>query len=105
VQVDPIKPKLKLPRTKRLKLQCDEPLSKFAFKFNLRRYTMARAACLNGCGWTAPINDFLDDTSDHSSINNKRRREVGPGIFFSPRHPKHLEQSFIELNDILRRGE
>jgi hypothetical protein len=26
-----------------LKLECDEPLSHFAFKFNLRRYTMARA--------------------------------------------------------------
>jgi hypothetical protein len=40
VQVDPIKPKLKPPGTKRLKLQYDEPLSKYAFKFNLRRYTM-----------------------------------------------------------------
>jgi len=26
-----------------LKLQCDEPLSNFAFKFNLRRYNMAVA--------------------------------------------------------------
>jgi hypothetical protein len=40
VQVDPIKPKLKPPGTKRLKLNCDEPLSSFAFKFNLRRYTV-----------------------------------------------------------------
>jgi hypothetical protein len=38
VQVDPIKPKLKLPGAKRLKLKCDERLSKFAFKINLRRY-------------------------------------------------------------------
>jgi len=38
VQVVPIKPKLKLPGTKRLKLECDEPPSKFAFKINLRRY-------------------------------------------------------------------
>ena len=29
---------MKPPGTKRLKLQCDEPLSDFAFKFNLRRY-------------------------------------------------------------------
>jgi hypothetical protein len=36
--VDPIKPKLKLPGTKRLKLKCEGPLSIFAFKFNLRRY-------------------------------------------------------------------
>jgi hypothetical protein len=40
VHVDPIKPKLKLPGTQLLKLKCDEPLSKFAFKIELRRYTM-----------------------------------------------------------------
>jgi len=40
MQVDPVKPKLKLPGTKRLKLNCGEPLSKMAFKFNLRRYIM-----------------------------------------------------------------
>jgi hypothetical protein len=39
VQVDPIKPTLKPPRTKRLKRKCDEPLSNFAFNINLRRYT------------------------------------------------------------------
>ena len=39
VQVDPIKPKLKAPGAKRLKLKCDILLSIFAFKFNLRRYT------------------------------------------------------------------
>jgi len=38
VQVDPIKPKLKPPRTKRLRLKYDEVPSNFAFKFNLRRY-------------------------------------------------------------------
>ena len=35
-QVDPMKPELKAPVNKRLKLKCDEPLSNFAFKFNLR---------------------------------------------------------------------
>jgi len=39
VQVDPIKPTLKAPGTKRLKLKYDELLSHLAFKFNLRRYT------------------------------------------------------------------
>ena len=39
VQVEPIKPTLKAPGTKRLKPKCDEPLSNFAFNFNLRRYT------------------------------------------------------------------
>jgi hypothetical protein len=42
VQLDPIKPKLKPPGTKRLKLKHDEPLSTFAFNFSLRRYIMAR---------------------------------------------------------------
>jgi hypothetical protein len=31
-------PTLKAPGCKRLKLKCDELLSNFAFKFNLRRY-------------------------------------------------------------------
>ena len=38
MQVDPIKPALKAPETKRLKLKCEEPLLNFAFNFNLRRY-------------------------------------------------------------------
>ena len=38
MQIDPIKSELKAPRTQRLKLQCVEPLSNVAFKFNLRRY-------------------------------------------------------------------
>jgi hypothetical protein len=43
VQVDPVKPTLKPPGTKHLKLKSDKPLSKFAFNFNLRRYTMGSA--------------------------------------------------------------
>ena len=39
MQVDPLKPMLKAPGTKRLKLRYDEPLSNFAFKINLRRYS------------------------------------------------------------------
>jgi hypothetical protein len=38
VHVDPITPKLKPPGTKRSKLNCDELLSSFAFKFDLRRF-------------------------------------------------------------------
>ena len=41
MQVDPIKPKLKLPGPKRLKLNCGVMLSTPAFKFNLRRYNLA----------------------------------------------------------------
>ena len=44
VQVDPIKPTLKAPGIKLLKLASDKLLSKCPFKFNLRRYTMEREA-------------------------------------------------------------
>ena len=40
VQVKPIKITLKAPRTKRLKLHYDTLLYNFAFKFDLRRYTL-----------------------------------------------------------------
>ena len=42
VQVDPIKPTLKAPGTRRFKLKCDVPLSNFAFNFSLRRYNAVR---------------------------------------------------------------
>jgi hypothetical protein len=55
VQVDPIKPTLKAPGTKRLKLKHDEPLSRFAFKFNLRRFNSARTRPrATGCWTRAP---------------------------------------------------
>jgi len=38
VQVDPIKPTMKAPGTERFKLEYEELLSNFGFKFNLRRY-------------------------------------------------------------------
>ena len=44
VQVDRLKTRLKAPGTKCLKLIHDGPLSKFAFKFNLRRYIAGRWA-------------------------------------------------------------
>jgi hypothetical protein len=49
VQVDPIKPTLRPPGTKRLKLKYDKPLSSFAYNFNSRRYTK----------------QYLWDTRDH----------------------------------------
>jgi hypothetical protein len=45
MQVDPIKPTLKPPGTKRLVPKWDEPLSDFAFNFNLRRYIWALRLC------------------------------------------------------------
>ena len=44
VQVDPIKPTLKAPVLKLLKLDCDDLRLNFAFKFNLRRYSSAPAS-------------------------------------------------------------
>jgi hypothetical protein len=41
MHVDPIKPTLKAPGTKRLTLTCNEPLSNFAFNFNVSRYSEA----------------------------------------------------------------
>jgi hypothetical protein len=65
VQVDPIKPTLKAPGTKRLKLTYDQLLATFAFKFNLRRYSqvprprplralLRKAVPARGLGGTAP---------------------------------------------------
>jgi hypothetical protein len=60
VQVDATKPTLKAPGTKRLKLKCGKPLSRFAFKVNLRRYSMGWAVVASvvygaffgaRCGW------------------------------------------------------
>jgi hypothetical protein len=42
VQVDPIKPTLKAPKTKRLKIKYDQLLSNFGIKFNLCRYNLER---------------------------------------------------------------
>ena len=39
MHVDPIKPTLKAPGAVRFKPKCDKLLSRFAFNFNLRRYT------------------------------------------------------------------
>jgi len=44
VQVEIMKPKLKLPGTKLLKLRCDILASNSAFKFNLRRYATCYTA-------------------------------------------------------------
>jgi hypothetical protein len=42
-QVDPMKPELKPPRNKHLKVKCDIPLLNYAFKFNSRRYSVVSA--------------------------------------------------------------
>ena len=54
VQVETIKPKLKLPGTRRLKLKCDEPLSSFAFNLNLHRYSWDRRGA-RPTRWPSPV--------------------------------------------------
>jgi hypothetical protein len=66
VQVNPIKPKLKPPGTQRLKLNCDAPLSNFAFNFNLRRYIEAYDALFSS-DWSPPVNAFTPMSVDTGS--------------------------------------
>ena len=47
MQVDPIIPVFKAPGIERLKLESVELLSRFAFKFNLYRYSVAIADDIN----------------------------------------------------------
>jgi len=56
VQINPIKPTLKAPEIKLLKLEYDKPLSNFAFKFNLCRYIMdAAPGTRTRTWWTVPV--------------------------------------------------
>jgi len=48
VQLDPMKPTLKAPGSKRLKLKYGKPLSSFAFNFKLRRYALGRGDAVVG---------------------------------------------------------
>ena len=47
MQVDSIKPTVTAPGTERLKLKFDEPLSNFAFSFNLCRYVKGISGSVN----------------------------------------------------------
>jgi hypothetical protein len=61
-----MKPMLKAPGTKRLKLKYDQPLSSFAFNFNFRRYTMEAVA--------AAEKDQVGQGSKY--VNRRRRRSL-----------------------------
>ena len=54
MQLDPFKPKLKAPGTILSTLNYDEPLSSFAFDFNLRRYTKEYAAAATAAAGPGP---------------------------------------------------
>jgi hypothetical protein len=69
VQIDPIKPTLTAPGTKRLKLKHDELFSNFAFKFNLRRHNEATFTA-DAVG--AQIGDVDDDEAGGSLRTSTR---------------------------------
>jgi len=53
----------KAPRSKRLKLKCDNLLSSFAFNFNLRRYNVDNTKqCENGCKSCMTVAHYELDT-------------------------------------------
>ena len=79
MQVDPIKPKLKLPGIKRSKLKFEGPVSNLAFKFKLRRYNEASAAAPvaalvpaltkpGGGRWGLTLVHFSDQPEPFSSL-------------------------------------
>jgi len=65
-----MKPKLKPPTTKRLKLKCDLLLSTAAFKYNLRRYNED----------SLPISDFYFWVWAHRCTMSKQSDETGHNL-------------------------
>ena len=99
VQVDPIKPKLKPPGIKRLKLNCDVLLSTSAFKINLRHYIQARRhAALDhlrpiysdivfvGTPKTSGIVRPRPSSTGRLDLDSQLDRLVGPARCCPPRH-------------------
>jgi hypothetical protein len=89
VHIDPIKPKLKPPGTKRLKLKCDILLSSFAFKFNLRRYIEAEEKLTAAANDNKALRDALvtlqSDVRDYMAAA-AAAQVVGACQMCSPRH-------------------
>ena len=71
VQVDPNKPMLKPPGTQHLKLKCDELLSRFAFKFNLRRYNQGRVMFFLGNKYGADLCDLALELPPVAGLNSR----------------------------------
>jgi len=63
---------LKAPETERLKLKYDELISNFAFRFNLRRYTVAPVAAA-----TAAVHRTLLGARNQFDRNGNRYRNDG----------------------------
>ena len=78
VQLAPIKPRLKAPGTKRLKLKCDVLLSASAFKFNLRRYNMEESHDITMCAYPSSEYFFLFKGSVQAVVSEHKAGD-GPG--------------------------
>jgi len=68
VQDDPIKPMLKAPGTKHLKPKCAEPPSNFAFKFNLRRYSVVSG--YNAAGSSQGMNIWFEKLAGAAAVES-----------------------------------
>ena len=66
MQVDPNKPTLKAPGAMHLKLRCDGPVSNFAYKFNMRRYTVAGT---DDAAWSRTVAQAGAYTRPHFQLN------------------------------------
>jgi hypothetical protein len=94
MQLDPIKLVLKAPGTILLKLRCDGPLSKVAFKINLSRYNKDHENALLLGKQEALESQLL-------TITSTPPLPVGPVRYCLPPDPPHFETSFLELHSIL----
>jgi hypothetical protein len=79
VHIDPIKLTLKASVTTPVKLKCDEPVSFFAFKFNLRRYTKAEAAADADDAAAAAILNAQDEDGTPDGVNQDDEEGDGDG--------------------------
>jgi len=83
VQVDPIKLTLKASGIKRLKLKHVKLLSRFAYKFNLRRYSLGTHAPLldpmgvgHGAGVVGGVSNLENEHSTDVDSTNRNRAYV-----------------------------
>ena len=79
VQVDPIKPTLKAPGIRRLKLIRDEPLSNRAFQFKLRRYNVSIRGNFDNAFDAATAMTVLITTENFPDVFRPALRE-GSGV-------------------------